>query len=372
MPPSRTALVHYWFLGRTGGERVCEALCRVLDQPDIFCLIADRDRSGPVIGKHLLRTSFLQHLPLSHTHYRWYAGLYPLAASRMNLSAYDLVVTSDAFVMKGVRTRPGAKHICYCHTPMRHAWHMYHQHRQDTGILHRLAFSLIMGYLRAFDRKAAAGVTAFIANSRYVQARIRRYYGRRSTVIHPPVEVERFSLNPETGNADIAEPDYYLVISRLVPYKRVDLAVRCCTELERRLLVVGTGPEATRLRKMAGPCVRFMNEMSDQDIARLYAGCRALIFPGEEDFGIVPVEAMACGRPVIAFGRGGACETVMDNRTGILFPEQSPASLAEAVRRFEADPSRFVPSEIRRHAQNFSVERFCAQMREFLAHHTEA
>ena len=279
-------------------------------------------------------------------HYKKLLPLFPLALEQFNLDDYDLVISSESGAAKGVLTRPRACHICYCHTPMRYIWDMYHQYRAKPGMggVARLVFSLSAHYMRLWDYAAAARVDYFVANSQNVARRIGKHYRRKATVINPPVDVCAGYISPEVD-------DYYLTVGQLVNYKRVDLAIEACNRLRRPLRIVGEGEEFERLRTLAGPTVKFMGHLPDQELRENYARCRALLFPGEEDFGIVPVEAQSFGRPVIAFGRGGALETVVggsptepgapEASTGIFFAEQSADSLAAAIRLFESNRAAF-------------------------------
>ena len=355
----RAALVHHWFLVHSGGERVCDALCDILDRPDLFTLVCDPDTLTPNLRRCELTTSFIQSLPRARAWYRYYAPFYPLAVESLDLGSYDLVVSSDASAVKGVLTRPETCHVCYCHSPMRYAWNMAHEYVRGAGFFKRTAFTLLMHYLRQWDLNASRRVDYFVANSENVRRRIRKYYGREARVIYPPCDVDRFQLSDRTE-------DYYLFVGRLVGYKRADLAVRACSQSERRLLVVGGGPEESRLKSLAAPCVEFMGRQPDDRLAELYARCRALIFPAEEDFGLVPVEAQASGRPVVAYGRGGAVETVLPDRTGVFFQEQTVDALLEALKRLEGMEDRFDPEVIRNQAGQFGRKRFIAEMERFL------
>jgi glycosyltransferase involved in cell wall biosynthesis len=294
-----------------------------------------------------------------------------LALEQFDLNDYDLVISSESGAAKGVLTRPHTCHICYCHTPMRYIWDMYHQYRAKPGMgaVARLIFSVAAHYMRLWDYAAAARVDYFVANSRNVAARIGKHYRREATVINPPVDVSAGHISPKVE-------DYYLVVGQLVDYKRVDLAIEACNRLGRPLRIIGEGDEFERLRRLAGPTIEFLGHLSDQELRENYARCRALLFPGEEDWGIVPVEAQSFGRPVIAFGRGGALETVVggfpqdplapEASTGVFFSEQSADSLAAAVRFFESNQSRFSPAVIRLHAERFDASRFKAEMRAFI------
>ena len=343
-----------------GGEKVVEALCDLFPQADIFTLVLDESALSDKLRRHTITPSFLQRVPGARRRYQSLLPLMPFALESFDLSAYDLVVSSESGPAKGVIPRSDALHVCYCHSPMRYVWDHYHLYRARAGRVARLAMPLVAPALRQWDVTTAARVDRFVANSTHVANRIERYYRRRATVIHPPVAVEDF--------APVARPDdFFLCAGQLVGYKRVDLAVRAFTAMGRRLVVIGAGEEEARLRRIAGPSVSILGHQPFDVLRDHLARARALVFPGEEDFGIVPVEAMASGRPVIAFGRGGACETVVPGVTGILFPEQSVEALIEAVRRFEATEATFSAAVLRRHAARFDASVFRERMGGFIA-----
>ena len=356
----RVAIVHYWLVGMRGGERVLEEICLLFPQADIFTHTYDPSRTSDLIKRHKITTTFIDRLPFARTFYQRYLLLMPAALEELDLTSYDLVISSESGPAKGVIVHPNAVHICYCHSPMRYLWDQYHTYRAKAGWLTRLVMSLTMPVLRAWDVASAARVDRFIANSSFVARRINKAYRRDSVVIFPPVDLDAFAIEPApTG-------DFYLVAGQLVPYKRVDLAIAACTRLGRRLVVVGTGSEAERLRKGAGPTVEFRGWASNDELRSLYANCRALLFPGEEDFGIVPLEAMASGRPVIAFGSGGALDTVVEGQTGTFFDRQSVESLAAAVLQFERQEARFDPQAIRQHARRFGRNVFRTRLKTYI------
>ena len=362
---AKVALVHDWLTGMRGGERCLEVFCELFPSADLYTLLHVPGSVSPVIERRRLVTSFLQRLPQAERRYRHYLPLFPAAVRAFDLTGYDLVLSSSHAVAKGVRVPPGALHVCYCHTPMRYAWDLYDDYfGPRAGAAARLLMPPVAAWLRRWDRATAAGVHHFVANSRFVADRIRRVYGRDADVIYPPVDVSRFRVDETAG-------DYYLVVSALTPYKRVDLAVEACTRLGRRLVVVGSGPEERRLRALAGPTVEMLGWRDDARIAELYAGCRALLFPPLEDFGITPLEAMASGRPVIAFGRGGARETVVppgegEAPTGLFFERQTVEALVEAILRFEASAQLFEPKALRRRAEAFDRPLFRERIQTYL------
>ena len=355
----RVAIVHHWFVSQGGGERVAEALAQMYPSADIFALVADSEKVPATLQRRTLRTSFLNRLPFAGRVYRHLMPFYPLAVEGLDLSRYDLVLSSDSGPMKGVMVSPSAVHICYCHSPMRYLWDQYHHYRRSMGPVSRAAFSLSAQYVRSWDQRAAQRVTQLVANSRYVASRILQYYGRESVVIHPPVDTVAGYLASAPGKA-------YLTVGRLVPYKRIDLLIEACNLLGRELRIIGAGPEESRLRAQAGSTIKFLGNVDEDSLWHEYANCRAFLFAAEEDFGMAVVEAQACGRPVIAFGRGGALESVATLNhaapspldTGIFFQHQTAEDIIDAIRRFESSEYRFRPDIIRRHAGRFSIEAF--------------
>ena len=326
---------------------------------DIFALVADPNQLPPTLRHRSLRTSFLDRAPFATRVYRHLLPLYPLAVEHLDLSGYDLVLTSDSGPMKGILVSPSTVHICYCHSPMRYLWDQYHHYRSSMSLLSRSFFSLSAHYVRSWDQRAAQRVTHFVANSGYVAARIRQYYGRNSTVIYPPIDMS-------SGHLMHAPRGAYLTVGRLVPYKRTDLLIQACNLLGRELRIIGTGPEEARLRSQAGNTIRFLGNVDESSLWDEYAACRAFLFAAEEDFGMAIVEAQACGRPVIAFGKGGALESVgclditapCPQDTGLFFYEQTPMAVADAILRFEASEHCFQPYTIRERAGRFSADVF--------------
>ncbi len=352
-PPgaARVAIVHDWLTGMRGGERCLEVLCELFPRAPLFTLLHVPGSVTPVIENRRIVTSFIQRLPAAATAYRRYLPLFPAAIGRFDLRGYDLVLSLSHCVAKAVRTPPGALHLSYCFTPMRYVWDLYDDYfGVRAGLATRWLMPPVAAALRRWDRRTE-GVHEFVAISRHIADRIRRVYGRAADVIHPPVDVERFRISERVD-------DYYLVVGALVPYKRVDLAIAAATRLGRRLLVVGTGPQARSLRALAGPTVEFLGWRHDRDVAALYARCRALLFPAVEDFGITPLEAAAAGRPTIALARGGALETMVglgagEPPTAVFFGEQTVEALVEAIRTFEASEDRFDPKALRVRAELF-------------------
>jgi glycosyltransferase involved in cell wall biosynthesis len=370
----RVAIVHHWFISLAGGERVVDTIASIFPTADLFTLFLDKRKLPPALQKHKITTSFLDKTPAARRAHRHFLPFYPLAVEMLNLSGYDLVISSDSGPMKGVLTDPDSTHICYCHSPMRYLWDGHSEYLRSMSPLIQTIFGLASHYVRNWDYSAAQRVDHFIANSRYVAGRIRKYYRRDSTVIHPPINTSRSFL---ANNHE----DYYLAVGRLVPYKRTDILIGACCNLGRRLLIVGDGPEMKRLKKRAGKHVEFLGEVNESQLRDVYAHCRALLFAADEDFGMVPLEAQSYGRPVIAFGKGGSLETVKGTytptrrqkpdenaaMTGVFFREQTVDSLARAILSFEASEEIFLPKHIQLHARKFDTSVFVDRMRSYIA-----
>ena len=353
----RVALVHDWLVTLGGADRVLLALHHLFPRAPVYAALYDPAHMPEAFADLEVHTSWLQRLPGALARHRWLVPLMAAGVRGYDLSGFDVVLSNSHACAKGVSVPPGSVHICYCHTPMRYAWDLRETYLAALPLVARPLAAAGLSWLRSWDTTVAKTVDHFIANSAFVAARIRRYYGREAAVIHPPVDTTFFT-------PDGAAEEFFLVVSRLVPYKRVDLAVEAFTRLRRPLVVVGDGPELPRLRAMAGPTVRFAGEVSDAALRGYYRRCRALVFPGVEDFGLVPVEAQACARPVIAYGEGGALESVRDGVTGLFFREQSADALMDAVHA--AEGQTFDPRVIRAHAETFSVQGFEARIGEFV------
>jgi glycosyltransferase involved in cell wall biosynthesis len=352
----RIAIVHDYFIQSGGAERVAEALCAIYPEAAVFATVALPDRLTPELRQARVQTSWMQKLPGMLRYYRHYFLFYPSAVESLRLENYDVIISSSSGYAKGVKRGPHAVHICYCHTPMRWAWSSAsYLHRR--GPIAKAVISTALGRLRNWDSRAAQRPDYYLTNSRTVAGRIRNIYNRHAEVIPPPVNVNRFAPSTATG-------DFYLVLSRLIAYKQIDLAVSACTELGKRLIVIGEGPELERLRSMAGPTVEFLGRQPDAVVSDYARRCKALLFPGEEDFGIAPLEINAAGRPVIAYRAGGALETVVEGVSGVFFDQPASASLADAIVRCEKQV--WNREAIRKHALRFDEHVFAARVRVFV------
>ena len=359
----KVAIVHDYLNQAGGAERVVAVLHRMYPDAPIFTTLFDPAVVGEPLASADVRVSWMQRLPGWRRYFKAYLPLYPLAVRSFDLSGHDLIISSSSAWAKGVRVPSGAVHVCYCYTPMRWAWSFDdYVGRSEMGLVSRSAAGLVMGALRRWDVRTAATVHRFIAISSEVAARIRRVYGRDSDVVFPPVGVERFA-------SDTASGDFFLVVSRLNSYKRIDLAVAACSSLGVPLVVVGDGPGREKLERMAGPTVRFTGRLADDEVARLFERCRALILPGVEDFGLTPLEANAAGRPVVAFAAGGALDTVVPGETGVLFHESTASALMDALATVAAQP--WDSARLRAHAEKFAEPVFVARFRAAVASELE-
>ena len=358
----RVALVHDWLTGMRGGEKCLELLCEIFPAADVYTLVHRRGSVSRTIESHPIRESWLARLPGGRRFYRALVPLYPRAIESFDLTRYDLVVSSSHCAAKGVLTRSDTFHLCYCHTPVRYFWDLYPEYFGPgrSGPLTRLAASLVAHRFRLWDRLSADRVDLYVANSRHVAGRIAKHYRRRARVLYPPVDTRAF-----TPGAPLASPKEapYLVVSALVPYKGVDVAIHAANRLGVPLRIVGTGPDEGRLRKLAGPTVRFEGWLSTEALRDAYRGARALLQPHEEDFGIAPLEAMACGTPVVALRRGGGGEVVTP-ATGLLFDDPPVEGLVQALDTF--DPGAYAPAVLRARAVEFDREAWKERMRDLV------
>jgi len=378
----RVALVHDWLTGMRGGEKCLEAMCELYPEATLFTLLYRRGHLSPSIERMEIRTSWIQRVPGWQRIYRHLLPLYPRAIESFDLSGYDLVISSSHCVAKGAQAAPGATHLCYCYTPMRYAWDQYEHYFGPERLVwwNRRLIPPLIDRMRAWDVATAGRPHRYAAISHHVALRIKSAYGREAQVLYPPVDLSRLRLGDGAGG-------YYLMVNAFAPYKRVDLAVAAFNRLGRELRIIGTGQDEARLRRLAGPNVRFLGWISPEALREAYANCRAFVFAAEEDFGITPVEAQGCGRPVIALGRGGALETVVPHPgfpsagswpdaggtpTGVLYPEQSAAALEAAVRFFEAHESDFDATAIRASVQRFDRPRFLAEFKDFVGRNLRA
>lgn len=350
------AIVHDWLTGMRGGEKVLEAICALYPGAVLHTLVRITGSVSAAIERHPIRTSAVQWLPDAGRRYRHYLPLFPAAVELFDLDRFDLVISSSHCAAKSVIRSGRATHVCYCHSPMRYAWDQFPAYfgPDQVGAMASRVLRPIMARMARWDAATAGRVDAFVANSRYVAGRIRRYYNRRSTVVYPPVDTVFY--RPERLPAGERRGRRFLVVSALVPYKRIDIAMEACRLAGAPLTIVGRGPEEPRLRRLAGPGVEFLGWRSDEEIRTLYGQATAVLLPGVEDFGMVPVEAQACGTPVVALGSGGACETVEDGVSGVLVQDDSAQSFADGLARLEA--LRLDPAVIRTHAERYSRERF--------------
>ena len=360
----RAAIVHDWLVNPGGAENVLKRIIAAFPEADLFAVcdfLSEENRH--ITHNKKVKTTFIQNLPGSRTNYRSYLPLMPLAIEQIDLSNYDLIISSSHAVAKGVIIAPDQLHVCVCYSPIRYAWDMMHQYLQESGMdrgVKSAVIRYILHRLRSWDSRSANSVDHFIAISNYIAARIEKCYRRKSTVIYPPVDTRRFTLADDKS-------DFYLTASRLVSYKRVDVIVRAFNQMpNKRLVVIGDGPEMKKIQTLARDNVQIIGYQSDDVLIRMMQQARGFMFAACEDFGIVPLEAQACGTPVLAYGRGGALETIVDGVTGIFFSEQSEESIIETVERFEKIETKFNPSLIREHALNFSTERFDREFHSFM------
>lgn len=358
----RVALVHDWIVNIGGAEKVLKVISEIFPESDIFTLVYSKDTIKKLGLSNKIYASFINKLSKAKSNYSYYLPLMPIAIEQFDLSNYDLIISSSHCVAKGVLTKSYQLHICYCHTPMRYLWDLYFPYLRDHNVergLKSILVRLIFHYLRMWDVISSNRVDYFIANSKNVADRIKKIYRREAIVIYPPVDLEKFYVSEE-------KEDYFLVLSRLVPYKKVDLVVEVFNDLKLPLVIIGDGEEREKIKKIARENIRILGWQEDKVVREYLSKAQALIFPSEEDFGIVPIEAQASGTPVIAFNRGGAKETVIDGKTGVLFDEQSVSSLKKAILRFLKDRDSFKRDEMLINAKRFSKERFIIEFKSFI------
>lgn len=347
----RVAIVHYWLLNMRGGERVVERLLKLFPGADLFTHVYDPRRMSDTIRQARVTTSAISRLPMAKRFYQYYLPFMPMALEGLDLSDYDLVISSESGPAKGVITRPDSLHICYCHSPMRYIWDHYHQYKKEANPITKLLMPFIYHGLRKWDVTSSLRVDRIAANSRFIQQRVKKFWQRDSEIIHPPVDTSLFTPSVETD-------EYYLWVGQMVPYKRPDLAVEAFNRSGRPLVMVGEGSMLKKLRAASKPNITFVERLDFNALRRLYARCKALVMTAEEDFGITPVEAMASGRPVIAFGRGGVLDSVVPERTGMFFGRQDAEALIDAVEYFEIFLPHFDPRDAIGQAKRFKPSVF--------------
>lgn len=370
--PQKIAIVHYWLTNMRGGERVLEALCELFPEAVIFTNVVNRKILPPSIAKHEIRTTYIQKIPGSIKHYQKLLPLMPIALEQLDLSEFDLVISNESGPAKGVITRSEALHICYCFSPMRYLWDMYPEYLKNSNFLVRLFMVPCFHYLRLWDVSSVNRVDSFLTISHAVQARVKRWWKRDSQILYPPVDLNRLEVNSDNGFVSpFGEEPYYVYLGALVPYKRADLAIEACRTLGKNLLVIGNGSEFKKLKGFSGKAIKFITNADDQFVKQSLTKAKALLFPGEEDFGIVVLEAMACHTPVIAYRRGGAIDTITEE-TGLFFSEQTNESLTDAIAKFENIPEDFWKKEnFFEHVNKFSKENFKKQFLEVVSKQLE-
>lgn len=352
----RTAIVHYWLVTMRGGERVLERICRQYPEADIFTHVVDRSALSPALQDRTIKTTWISHLPNARHRYQTYLPLMPMALEALDLTDYDLIISSESGPAKGVITRPDATHVTYCHSPMRYIWDQYHLYRRNAGLATQMALPFLAPRLRAWDTASASRPDRIMANSGHVQGRVSKFWGRQSTRVYPPVDVDLFRPADTVG-------DYYLWVGQMTAYKRPELVVEAFNRSGLPLWIIGDGDMRRKLLATAGPNIRITSRATFDELRAAYAGARALIFIAEEDFGLVPVEMMASGRPVIAYARGGALETVVENGTGLFFHEQTVEAVIDAVEAFEMWLPHFDSRAAVAQARRFSPEIFDREFR---------
>ena len=349
----KVAIVHYWLITMRGGEKVLEELCRMFPEADIFTNVYSPEKISETIKSHKIYTTKINSWPFAKKLYQKYMPFMPNALMELDLTGYDLIVSSESGPAKGVCPAPNAFHICYCHTPMRYLWDMYHEYFSKANPFVRFFMKKMIPGLRQWDVMSSNLVDHFIANSSFVKARIKRYYNREADVIFPPCDIQKYA------DCERSPKDYYLFFGQLVGYKRADLAIEACIKSNRKIIVIGEGKSKQAKQYERSGLVTFTGRISDQKVKEYFAGAKALLFPGIEDFGIIPVEANAAGCPVLAYRKGGACDSILENKTGLFFDEQTTASLIECMDNFEKHQNDFTDRKVySKHVQQFSAKEF--------------
>ena len=355
------ALLHYWLTNMRGGENVLTQFCKLYPSANIFTHAYNANKISEVISKQTINTTFINKLPGAKNNCQKYLPLMPHALNKINLNAYDFILSSESGPIKGINKPPHATHVCYCHTPMRYLWDMYQDYYHATNLVGKLMMKIFKAPLRKYDLKSAENVDYFIANSKFVANRIKRIYDRDATVIHPPVNVDFYA---QTSQNSEQQKDYYLFVGQLIPYKQPQLAIEACRKLGRKLIVIGTGSLLPILQKhYQQDNIIFKGRLEEEQLRNYYAGAKALLFPGIEDFGIVSLEAQATGTPVIALNKGGALETVIAQETGLFFDQVNVERLCAAIEEFES--LEFNSTIIKKHAAKFSEQTFCHKIANF-------
>ena len=353
----KVAIVHYWLVTMRGGEKVLEELCKLFPQADIFTNVYDESKISDTIKSHKIYTTKINKWPMTKKLYQKYMPFMPKALMDLDLTGYDLVISSESGPAKGVVPSPNAFHLCYCHTPMRYIWDMYHEYFRKSNPIVKFFMKSMIPSLRLWDVMSSNLVDCFVANSHYVQARIKRYYNRDAKVIFPPCDIEKYINNPRNPK------DFYLFFGQLVGYKRADLAIEACIKSGRKLVVIGDGKSKEAQKYADTGLITFTGRVSDKEVAKYLSEAKALIFPGIEDFGIIPVEANAAGCPVLAYKEGGAIDSIKENETGLFFEEQTTETIIECMNKFEQIESSFTNREVfTKHVKQFSKEEFITQI----------
>ena len=353
----KVAIVHYWLVTMRGGEKVLEELCKLFPQADIFTNVYDESKVSDTIKSHKIYTTKINKWPLAKKLYQKYMPFMPKALMDLDLTSYDLVISSESGPAKGVVPSPNAFHLCYCHTPMRYLWDMYHEYFKKSNPIVKFFMKSMIPSLRLWDVMSSNLVDCFVANSHYVQARIKRYYNRDAKVIFPPCDIEKYVNNQRNPK------DFYLFFGQLVGYKRADLAIEACIKSGRKLVVIGDGKSKEAQKYENTGLITFTGRVSDEEVAKYLSEAKALIFPGIEDFGIIPVEANAAGCPVLAYKEGGAIDSIKENETGLFFEEQTADAIIECMNKFEQLESSFTNREVfTTHVKQFSKEEFVTQI----------